>query len=231
MPVLVGVGVGGCRGVSGGAGGCSARRFPVPGGVSGSRCLGVPGGVSGSRGVPGGAGGCRLPVSFPRRGVYRGEPAPYLVPPPPRRSWRRLGSGRGSAICSCWGATCCAGGGCCCPTTPPYNTGAFRFELTFSPHHPLAPPRARLLTSIYHPGVDEDGHVCQPLTSHDHWQATTRAVHVLQDLLLLLDSPDTERGMRQQLVRELSEQPEIFWRRAEEHTRRHAEPRPEPPGS
>ncbi|XP_040414876.1 ubiquitin/ISG15-conjugating enzyme E2 L6 isoform X1 [Cygnus olor] len=117
------------------------------------------------------------------------------------------------------------------PNNPPYNTGAFRFELAFSPHHPLAPPHARLLTSIYHPGVDEDGHVCQPLTSPDHWQATTRAVHVLQDLLLLLDSPDTERVMRLGLARELSEQPEIFWRRAEEHTRGHAEPRPEPPGS
>nr|XP_047906012.1 ubiquitin-conjugating enzyme E2-18 kDa-like isoform X1 [Anser cygnoides] len=114
---------------------------------------------------------------------------------------------------------------------PPYNMGAFRFELAFSPYHPLAPPRARLLTSIYHPGVDEDGHVCQPLTSPDHWQATTRAVHVLQDLLLLLDGPDTERVMRLGLARELSEQPEIFWRRAEEHTRGHAEPRPEPPGS
>lgn len=60
---------------------------------------------------------------------------------------------------------------------PPYNMGAFRFELTFSPHHPLEPPRARLLTSIYHPGVSKDGHVCQPLTSSHCWQASTRAVH------------------------------------------------------
>lgn len=142
---------------------------------------------------------------------------------------------------------------------PPYNMGAFRFELTFSPHHPLEPPRARLLTSIYHPGVSKDGHVCQPLTSLHCWQHTTRAVHggcrglggagvrriraltppltprvppaVLQDLLLLLDHPDGERVMRLELARELGEQPETFWRRAEEHTRSHAEPRPQPPGS
>ncbi|NXK45070.1 UB2L5 enzyme, partial [Chauna torquata] len=113
---------------------------------------------------------------------------------------------------------------------PLYNTGAFRFELAFSPHHPLAPPCATLSTSIYHPGVDENGRVCQPLTSHDRWDCATRATHVLQDLLLLLDSPDTERVLRPALARELSEQPEIFQHRAKEHTRCHAELRPDPPG-
>lgn len=51
---------------------------------------------------------------------------------------------------------------------------------------------------------------------------------VLQDLLLLLDSPDPQRVLRQDLARELRERPELFHRRAEEHARRHAEPRPEP---
>ncbi|KAF1429064.1 Ubiquitin-conjugating enzyme E2 L5, partial [Spheniscus humboldti] len=114
---------------------------------------------------------------------------------------------------------------------PPYNAGAFRFELTFSPHYPLTPPRATLRTSIYHPSVDPDGHVCQPLTSDQHWAPTTRAVQVLQDLLLMLDSPDPQRVLRQDLARQLQDQPEVFWRRAEEHTRCHAERRPpDPPG-
>ncbi|NXC78863.1 UB2L5 enzyme, partial [Anhinga anhinga] len=96
--------------------------------------------------------------------------------------------------------------------------------------HPLVPPRVTLLTSIYHPGVDPEGRVCQPLTSTQHWVPTTRAFQVLQDLLLLLDSPDPQRVLRQDLARELQEQPEVFWRRAEEHTRRYAERRsPEPP--
>ncbi|KAM4665982.1 ubiquitin/ISG15-conjugating enzyme E2 L6 [Amazona ochrocephala] len=117
-------------------------------------------------------------------------------------------------------------GGLLLPNNPPYNAGAFRFELTFSPHHPLSPPRARLCTSIYHPGVDAEGHVCQPLTSPQHWAPSTRATQVLQDLLLLLDGPDPQRALRQDLARELRERPERFHRRAEEHTRRHAEPRP-----
>ncbi|XP_054027749.1 ubiquitin/ISG15-conjugating enzyme E2 L6 [Dryobates pubescens] len=120
-------------------------------------------------------------------------------------------------------------GGLLLPNNPPYSAGAFRFELTFSPHHPLSPPCATLRTSIYHPGVDAAGRVCQPLTSAQHWVPTTRAVQVLQDLLLLLDSPDTERVLRQELSRELRLQPELFWRRAEEHTRCHAEPRPDRP--
>lgn len=59
---------------------------------------------------------------------------------------------------------------------PPYNTGAFRFELTFSLNHPLEPPCATLRTPIYHPNVDLKGRVCQPLTTHVHWKPTTRAI-------------------------------------------------------
>ncbi|NXF10759.1 UB2L5 enzyme, partial [Smithornis capensis] len=114
------------------------------------------------------------------------------------------------------------------PNNPPYNAGAFRFELTFSPNHPLAPPRATLRTPIYHPGVDLKGRVCQPLTSREHWAPTTRAIQVLQDLLLHLDSPDPQRVLRPDLARELQERPEEFRRQAEEHTRLHAEPRLDP---
>uniref|UniRef100_A0A8C2U1W4 UBC core domain-containing protein n=1 Tax=Coturnix japonica TaxID=93934 RepID=A0A8C2U1W4_COTJA len=126
------------------------------------------------------------------------------------------------------------------PNNPPYNTGAFRFELAFSPHHPFEPPRVTLLTSIHHPGVSPDGAVCQPLTSPESWEpglgwGTWQAPSlmlppcpaVLQDLLLLLDNPDTERVLRPELARELSERPESFLHQAQEHTRRYAEPRPD----
>ncbi|XP_017693747.1 PREDICTED: ubiquitin/ISG15-conjugating enzyme E2 L6 isoform X2 [Lepidothrix coronata] len=52
---------------------------------------------------------------------------------------------------------------------------------------------------------------------------------LLQDLLLLLDSHDPQRVLRPDLARELQEHPEEFRRRAQEHTRLHAEPRPDPP--
>ncbi|NXT65866.1 UB2L5 enzyme, partial [Chaetops frenatus] len=119
-------------------------------------------------------------------------------------------------------------GGLLLPNKPPYNTGAFRFELTFSPNHPLEPPCATLRTPIYHPSVDLEGRVCQPLTTHVHWEPSTRAIQVLQDLLLQLDSPDPQRVLRPDVARQLKERPEEFQRRAEEHARLHAEPRPDP---
>ncbi|NXR56894.1 UB2L5 enzyme, partial [Hippolais icterina] len=118
-------------------------------------------------------------------------------------------------------------GGLLLPNNPPYNAGAFRFEVTFSPSHPLEPPRATLRTPIYHPSVDAEGRVCQPLTTRAHWEPTTRAIQVLQDLLLQLDSPDPQRVLRPDVARELQERPGEFRRRAEEHTRLHAEPRPD----
>ncbi|NWR52380.1 UB2L5 enzyme, partial [Regulus satrapa] len=114
------------------------------------------------------------------------------------------------------------------PKNSPYNTGAFCFELTFSPNHPLEPPQTTLRTPIYHPSVDLEGRVCQPLTTYVHWEPTTRAIQVLQDLLLQLDSPDPQRVLRPDVAQELQEHPEEFRHRAEEHTRLHAEPRPDP---
>lgn len=54
------------------------------------------------------------------------------------------------------------------------------------------------------------------------------ALVVLQDLLLQLDSPDLQQVLRPNVAREMQERPEEFRRRAEEHTRLHAEPRPDP---
>ncbi|KAM6321894.1 ubiquitin-conjugating enzyme E2 L5-like [Podargus strigoides] len=120
-------------------------------------------------------------------------------------------------------------GGLLLPNHPPYNAGAFRFELTFSHCHPLVPPRATLRTPIYHPAVGPDGRLCQPLTCAPRWRPSMRALHVLQDLQQLLDSPDPRWALRPDLARELREEPEVFQQRAEEHTRRHAERRPDPP--
>uniref|UniRef100_A0A8V1A5S3 Ubiquitin conjugating enzyme E2 L6 n=1 Tax=Gallus gallus TaxID=9031 RepID=A0A8V1A5S3_CHICK len=63
------------------------------------------------------------------------------------------------------------------PNNPPYNAGAFRFELVFSPHYPLVPPRVTLLTGIHHPGVGPDGTVCQPIASPESWEPLTRITH------------------------------------------------------
>ncbi|XP_068800587.1 ubiquitin/ISG15-conjugating enzyme E2 L6 [Struthio camelus] len=117
-------------------------------------------------------------------------------------------------------------GGLLLPNNPPYNVGAFRFELAFSPHYPLVPPSVTFRTQIYHPGVDQQGRVCQPLTTTEHWSPTTRALHVLQDLLLLVDSLDLQRVLREDLARELAADPELFRRKAEEHARLHSKQRP-----
>ncbi|XP_069713050.1 ubiquitin/ISG15-conjugating enzyme E2 L6 isoform X2 [Phaenicophaeus curvirostris] len=107
--------------------------------------------------------------------------------------------------------------------------GGILLPLSFSPHHPLSPPCATLCTPILHPAVDPEGRVCQPLTSPEHWVPSIRAVHVLQDLLLLLDTLDPQRVLRPDLARQLQEHPQEFLRRAEQHTRQHAERRPDPP--
>ncbi|XP_025896022.1 ubiquitin-conjugating enzyme E2 L3-like [Nothoprocta perdicaria] len=125
------------------------------------------------------------------------------------------------------------GGGLLCweglllPEQPPYSAGAFRFELRFSPRHPLAPPRVTLRTPIRHPAVGADGRVCQPLTSPERWAPHVTALQVLEELLLLLETPGAAGALRPELARELAAEPRRFGQRAEEHARRHAERRPQ----
>jgi ubiquitin-protein ligase len=45
----------------------------------------------------------------------------------------------------------------------PYAGLRFSLSITFRMHYPLCPPTVRFITNIYHPNVDDKGHICMDI--------------------------------------------------------------------
>ncbi|OON13610.1 ubiquitin--protein ligase [Opisthorchis viverrini] len=131
------------------------------------------------------------------------------------------------------------------PEEPPYNKGAFKIEIVFPAEYPFKPPKLLFKTPIYHPNIDENGQVCLPIIQSDNWKPATKIEYselhtiitlaqrdlnctiVLQALVAMLHSPETERALRSELAEEYMKDMKKFMKNAEEFTRKHAEKIPD----
>ncbi|TGZ64327.1 hypothetical protein CRM22_006438 [Opisthorchis felineus] len=113
------------------------------------------------------------------------------------------------------------------PEEPPYNKGAFKIEIVFPAEYPFKPPKLLFKTPIYHPNIDENGQVCLPIIQSDNWKPATKIEYILQALVAMLHSPETERALRSELAEEYMKDMKKFMKNAEEFTRKHAEKIPD----
>ncbi|XP_055456727.1 ubiquitin/ISG15-conjugating enzyme E2 L6 [Psammomys obesus] len=104
------------------------------------------------------------------------------------------------------------------PDQLPYGLKAFRLQIDFPREYPLKPPTLKFITKIYHPNVGEDGLVCLPLISRENWKPYTKAYQVLEALNVLVNRPNLEEPVRLELADLLTQNPEKFWKKAEEFT-------------
>ncbi|XP_021498568.1 ubiquitin/ISG15-conjugating enzyme E2 L6 isoform X13 [Meriones unguiculatus] len=100
----------------------------------------------------------------------------------------------------------------------PYGLKAFRLQIDFPREYPLKPPTLKFITKIYHPNVGEDGLVCLPLISRENWKPYTKAYQVLEALNVLVSRPNLDEPVRLELADLLTQNPEQFWKKAEEFT-------------
>ncbi|XP_005065144.1 ubiquitin/ISG15-conjugating enzyme E2 L6 [Mesocricetus auratus] len=104
------------------------------------------------------------------------------------------------------------------PDQPPYHLKAFHLRIDFPREYPLRPPTLKFITKIYHPNISEDGLVCLPLISTENWKPYTKTCQVLEALNVLVGRPALEEPVRLELADLLSQNPEMFRRKAEEFT-------------
>ncbi|CAO3612700.1 unnamed protein product [Cunninghamella blakesleeana] len=81
------------------------------------------------------------------------------------------------------------------PVESPYNGGSFKVDLVFPADYPFKPPKVKFITKVYHPNIDEDGAICLDILKSDHWKPSTKIVHVMESLIMLLEHPNPEDSL------------------------------------
>ncbi|KAI0637389.1 ubiquitin-conjugating enzyme [Trametes polyzona] len=73
----------------------------------------------------------------------------------------------------------------------PYKGGMFHFTLTLPENFPFKAPSVTFTTKIYHPGINEEGHICVPVL-RDQWKPTVTLSSVLSTIQDKLNNPSPD---------------------------------------
>ncbi|MCO5565441.1 hypothetical protein L7F22_019114 [Adiantum nelumboides] len=81
------------------------------------------------------------------------------------------------------------------PSQSPFEgktkSGAFKLELFLPEEYPMAPPKVRFLTKIYHPNIDKLGRICLDILK-DKWSPALQIRTVLLSIQALLSAPNPD---------------------------------------
>ncbi|CAO3625031.1 unnamed protein product [Cunninghamella echinulata] len=77
------------------------------------------------------------------------------------------------------------------PTQSPFEGGEFRLELYLPEDYPMAAPKVRFLTKIYHPNIDKLGRICLDILK-DKWSPALQIRTVLLSIQALLSAPNPD---------------------------------------
>ncbi|KAG8736880.1 hypothetical protein FRC10_008793 [Ceratobasidium sp. 414] len=109
----------------------------------------------------------------------------------------------------------------------PYAGGYFHVRFAFGDDFPAAPPRATMLTKIFHPNVSRSGEICVNTLKKD-WKPTYGLGHILVTIKCLLIYPNAESALDEESGKLLLEDWEEFCGRARMWTSVHATPKVPP---
>ena len=77
------------------------------------------------------------------------------------------------------------------PQDSPYAGGRFKLELFLPEDYPMAPPKVRFLTRMYHPNIDRLGRICLDILK-DKWSPALQIRTVLLSIQALLSAPNPD---------------------------------------
>jgi len=77
------------------------------------------------------------------------------------------------------------------PKDSPFESGTFKLELYLPEDYPMAAPKVRFMTKIYHPNVDKLGRICLDILK-DKWSPALQIRTVLLSIQALLSAPNPD---------------------------------------
>ncbi|GAA6021928.1 hypothetical protein JCM11491_004797 [Sporobolomyces phaffii] len=77
------------------------------------------------------------------------------------------------------------------PNESPFEGGIFKLELFLPEDYPMAPPKVRFLTKVYHPNIDKLGRICLDILK-DKWSPALQIRTVLLSIQALLSAPNPD---------------------------------------
>ncbi|XP_795646.1 ubiquitin-conjugating enzyme E2 N [Strongylocentrotus purpuratus] len=77
------------------------------------------------------------------------------------------------------------------PKDSPFEKGIFNLELFLPEEYPMAAPKVRFMTKIYHPNVDKLGRICLDILK-DKWSPALQIRTVLLSIQALLSAPNPD---------------------------------------
>ncbi|EEH58578.1 uncharacterized protein MICPUCDRAFT_46797 [Micromonas pusilla CCMP1545] len=85
------------------------------------------------------------------------------------------------------------------PRDSPYEGGVFELELFLPEEYPMAAPKVRFLTKIYHPNIDNLGRICLDILK-DKWSPALQIRTVLLSIQALLSAPNPDDPLSEKVA-------------------------------
>lgn len=107
------------------------------------------------------------------------------------------------------------------PAQSPFEGGVFRLELYLPSDYPMAAPKVRFLTKIYHPNVDRLGRICLDILK-DKWSPALQIRTVLLSIQALLSAPNPDDPLANDVADHWKKDEQGAIKTAREYTRKYA---------
>lgn len=107
------------------------------------------------------------------------------------------------------------------PQDSPFEGGVFELELFLPEEYPMAPPKVRFLTKIYHPNIDTLGRICLDILK-DKWSPALQIRTVLLSIQALLSAPNPDDPLSEKIAKAWKDNEAEAIKTAKEWTQRFA---------
>jgi ubiquitin-conjugating enzyme E2 D/E len=103
----------------------------------------------------------------------------------------------------------------------PYKNGTFHFKIELPMNFPFKAPSVTFLTKIYHPGINEEGHICVPIL-RDEWKPSVTLSTVLVVIQEKVNNPSPDDPFEPEIAALLKNDKAKFLATAKEYTKKYA---------